>query len=64
MESLNEDTGRVMVKFAIGGNRDYVNEYLLQLVSRAEFDQYGKVLSEFAESVKWSVEQILIAFHF
>lgn len=52
MESLNEDTGRVMVKFAIGGNRDYVNEYLLQLVSRAEFDQYGKVLSEFAESVK------------
>uniref|UniRef100_A0A8D8PAR2 G patch domain and KOW motifs-containing protein n=1 Tax=Culex pipiens TaxID=7175 RepID=A0A8D8PAR2_CULPI len=46
VESLNEDTGRVMVKFAIGGNRDYVNEYLLQLVSRAEFDQYGKVLNK------------------
>uniref|UniRef100_A0A1Q3G114 Putative dexh-box splicing factor binding site n=1 Tax=Culex tarsalis TaxID=7177 RepID=A0A1Q3G114_CULTA len=46
VESLNEDTGRVMVKFAIGGNRDYVNEYLLQLVSKAEFDQYGKVLNK------------------
>lgn len=46
VESLNEDTGRVMVKFAIGGNRDYVNEYLLQLVSKAEYDQYAKVLNK------------------
>ncbi|XP_055538987.1 G-patch domain and KOW motifs-containing protein [Wyeomyia smithii] len=45
VESLNEDTSRVLVRFALGGNQESLNEYLLQLVSKAEYSKYSKVLN-------------------
>ncbi|XP_058825478.1 G-patch domain and KOW motifs-containing protein [Topomyia yanbarensis] len=45
VESLNEDTSRVLVCFALGGNQESLNEYLLQLVSKAEYSKYSKVLN-------------------
>ncbi|XP_053697865.1 G-patch domain and KOW motifs-containing protein-like [Sabethes cyaneus] len=45
VESLNEDTSRVLIRFALGGNQESLNEYLLQLVSKAEYSKYSKVLN-------------------
>ncbi|XP_058455390.1 G-patch domain and KOW motifs-containing protein [Malaya genurostris] len=45
VESLNEDTARVLVRFSLGGKQEFLNEYLLQLVSKAEYSKYSKVLN-------------------
>lgn len=47
VESLDEENARVVVRFSIGGGQESLNEYLLQLVSNAEYKKYSKVLSEF-----------------
>lgn len=45
VESLDEENGRVVVRFSISGNHESLNEYLLQLVSNAEYKKYSKVLN-------------------
>ncbi|XP_050086880.1 G-patch domain and KOW motifs-containing protein isoform X2 [Anopheles aquasalis] len=42
--SIDEETGRVMVKFTLGGIMDWVNEYMVMLVSREEYNKHAKVL--------------------
>lgn len=45
VESLDEDNARVVVRFSISGSHESLNEYLLQLVSNAEYKIYSKVLN-------------------
>ncbi|XP_062555162.1 G-patch domain and KOW motifs-containing protein-like [Armigeres subalbatus] len=45
VESLDEENARVMIRFSIGGGQESLNEYLLQLVSNAEYKKYSKVLN-------------------
>lgn len=45
VESLDEENARVVVRFSIGGGQESLNEYLLQLVSNAEYKKYSKVLN-------------------
>lgn len=45
VESLDEENARVVVRFSIGGGQESLNEYLLQLVSSAEYKKYSKVLN-------------------
>lgn len=45
VQSLDEENARVVVRFSITGSQESLNEYLLQLVSNAEFKKYSKVLN-------------------
>ncbi|XP_035781279.1 G-patch domain and KOW motifs-containing protein-like [Anopheles albimanus] len=45
VESIDEETSRVMVKFTLGGIKDWINEYMIMLVSKEEYNQYAKVLN-------------------
>lgn len=47
VEGLDDHAGRVIVKMALGGTKESFNEFLLQPVSKKEFQQYGKVISEY-----------------
>ena len=46
IESLADHAGRVFVKMALGGAKDWFNEFLLQPVSKEEYTQYAKVISK------------------
>ena len=48
IEGFDEGGGRVIVKLAIGGLKMTLNEFMVQPISKAEFAQYSKVLSELA----------------
>uniref|UniRef100_A0A2M4BP20 Putative juvenile hormone-inducible protein n=1 Tax=Anopheles marajoara TaxID=58244 RepID=A0A2M4BP20_9DIPT len=45
VESIDEETSRAMVKFTLGGIKDWVNEYMILVVSREEYNKYSKVLN-------------------
>ncbi|XP_043470186.1 G-patch domain and KOW motifs-containing protein [Leptopilina heterotoma] len=45
IEGLDDDGGRLMIKLALGGSIISINESLVQLVTKAEFDKYSKVLN-------------------
>lgn len=47
VEGLDDHAGRVIVKMALGGAKESFNEFLLQPVPKKEFQQYGKVISEY-----------------
>lgn len=47
IESLDDHSGRLLIKLALGGTKDWFNEFMVQPVSKAEYAQYGKVLSKF-----------------
>lgn len=47
VEGLDDHAGRVIVKMALGGAKESFNEFLLQPISKKEFQQYGKVISEY-----------------
>lgn len=47
IEGLDDHAGRVIVKMALGGTKESFNEFLLQPVPKKEFQQYGKVISEY-----------------
>lgn len=46
IEGFDDHAGRVIVKMAIGGNKEAFNEFLCQPVSRKEYAQYGKCISK------------------
>lgn len=45
IESLDDHSGRLLIKLALGGRKEWFNEFMVQPVSKAEYAQYGKVLS-------------------
>ncbi|EDW15691.1 G-patch domain and KOW motifs-containing protein isoform X1 [Drosophila mojavensis] len=45
IEGFDDHAGRVIVKMAIGGNKEAFNEFLCQPVSRKEYSQYGKCIN-------------------
>ncbi|XP_032589404.1 G-patch domain and KOW motifs-containing protein isoform X2 [Drosophila mojavensis] len=45
IEGFDDHAGRVIVKMAIGGNKEAFNEFLCQPVSRKEYSQYGKCIT-------------------
>ncbi|XP_055636013.1 G-patch domain and KOW motifs-containing protein [Toxorhynchites rutilus septentrionalis] len=45
VETLDEETGRVLVRLTLKANQEFLMEYLLQLVSKAEYKQYSNVLN-------------------
>lgn len=46
IEGLDDHACRVIVRLALGGNRETLNEFMVQPVSKQEYLQYGKVISE------------------
>lgn len=46
IESLDDHSGRLLIKLALGSTKDWFNEFMVQPVSKAEYAQYGKVLSK------------------
>lgn len=46
IESLDDNSGRLLIKLALGSTKDWFNEFMVQAVSKAEYAQYGKVLSK------------------
>lgn len=46
VEGLDEESGRVFIKMALGGQRESVNEAFVQLVTEKDFKENRKVLSE------------------
>ncbi|KAG4065696.1 hypothetical protein HA402_012374 [Bradysia odoriphaga] len=45
IESLDDHSGRLLIKLALGSTKDWFNEFMVQAVSKAEYAQYGKVLN-------------------
>nr|ACZ50718.1 CG10324-like protein [Drosophila buzzatii] len=45
IEGFDDHAGRVIVKMAIGGNKEAFNEFLCQPVSCKEYSQYGKCIN-------------------
>lgn len=45
IEGLDDDAGRIIVKMALGGKRETLNEFMVQPVSKQEYAQYGKVIN-------------------
>lgn len=46
IESLDDETGRLIIKLALGGGRESITGSLVQPVSKQEYVQYSKVLSK------------------
>lgn len=46
IESLDDETGRLIIKLALGGGRESINGSLVQPVSKQEYAQYSKVISK------------------
>lgn len=44
IEGLDDDVGRLIVKLALGGNIISVNEFMVQAVTKAEYNKKAKVL--------------------
>lgn len=47
IEGLDDHACRVIVRLAVGGNKEAFNEFMVQAVSKKEFQEYGKVISEY-----------------
>lgn len=47
IEGLDDHACRVIVRLALGGNRETLNEFMVQPISKQEYLQYGKVISEY-----------------
>ncbi|XP_055324375.1 G-patch domain and KOW motifs-containing protein [Sitodiplosis mosellana] len=45
IEGLDDHACRVIVRLALGGNRETLNEFMVQPVSKQEYLQYGKVIN-------------------
>lgn len=45
IEGLDDDAGRLIVKLALGGNIISVNEFMVQAVTKTEYDKKAKVLN-------------------
>lgn len=45
VEGFDDHAGRVIVKLALGGHFESLNEFLVQPVSKKEYAEYGKVIS-------------------
>lgn len=45
IEGLDDDVGRLIVKLALGGNIISVNEFMVQAVTKAEYNKKAKVLN-------------------
>lgn len=45
IEGLDDDSGRVVVKLALGKARETLNEFMVQPVSKQEYAQYGKIIN-------------------
>nr|XP_016937677.2 uncharacterized G-patch domain protein DDB_G0278987 [Drosophila suzukii] len=45
IQGFDDHAGRVIVKMAIGGNKEAFNEFLCQPVSRKEYSQFGKCIN-------------------
>lgn len=46
IEGLDDHACRVIVRLALGGNRETLNEFMVQPVPKQEYLQYGKVISK------------------
>lgn len=46
IEGLDDHACRVIVKLALGGTKEVFNEFMIQPISKQEYQQYGKVISE------------------
>lgn len=46
IEGLDDHACRVIVKLAVGGAKEAFNEFMVQPVSKKEFQEYGKVISK------------------
>ena len=46
VEGFDDYAGRIIVKFALGGHAGSINEFMVQPVSKKEYQEYGKVISE------------------
>jgi len=65
IQGFDDHAGRVIVKMAIGGNKEAFNEFLCQPVSRKEYSQFGKCISklEFGKiSMKLSSRNVISYF--
>lgn len=47
IEGLDDHACRVIVRLALGGSKEAFNEFMVQAVSKKEFQEYGKVISEY-----------------
>lgn len=47
IEGLDDHACRVIVRMALGGSKEAFNEFMVQPVSKKEFQEYGKVISEY-----------------
>lgn len=62
IESLDDNSGRLLIKLTLGGTKDWFNEFMVQAVSKAEYAQYAKVLSNSKKGLKLDENLILIFF--
>lgn len=46
IEGLDDHAGRLIIKLALGGQRESLNEFMVQPVPKQEYSQYGKVISK------------------
>lgn len=47
IEGLDDHACRVIVKLALGGSKEAFNEFMVQPVSKKEYQEYGKVISAY-----------------
>ncbi|XP_058174554.1 G-patch domain and KOW motifs-containing protein [Anopheles ziemanni] len=45
IQSIDEELSRVIVKYALGGAQESMNEYLVQVVSKEEYNKYARILN-------------------
>lgn len=45
IEGFDDDSGRVFIKLTIGGAKESLNEFMIQVVTKEEWTKYGKVLN-------------------
>lgn len=43
---MDDHAGRILVKMALGGTKEWLNEFMIQPVSKEEYTQYAKVISK------------------
>lgn len=43
---MDDHAGRVLVKMAVGPSREWLNEFMVQPVSKEEYTKFAKVISK------------------
>lgn len=43
---MDDHAGRILVKMALRGTKEWLNEFMIQPVPKEEYTKYGKVISE------------------